>query len=69
VVLKNKQDGVLDKDKTMDNVKNHNICNNSKGKIKDEMGRAYSTRGGEEQVLKPINSEYYTPLSEPFRSL
>jgi hypothetical protein len=25
-VLKNKQDGVLDKDKKMDNVQKHNIC-------------------------------------------
>jgi hypothetical protein len=25
-VLKNKQDGVLDKDKMMDNVQKHNIC-------------------------------------------
>jgi hypothetical protein len=24
---KNKQDGVLDEDKTMDNVQKHNICN------------------------------------------
>jgi hypothetical protein len=27
-VLKNKQDGVLDKDKTMDNVQKHSICTN-----------------------------------------
>jgi hypothetical protein len=27
-VLKNKQDGVLDKDKTMDNVKKHHISTN-----------------------------------------
>jgi hypothetical protein len=27
-VLKNTQDGVLDKDKTMDNVQKHNICTN-----------------------------------------
>jgi hypothetical protein len=27
-VLKNKQDGVLDKDRTMDNVQKHNICTN-----------------------------------------
>jgi hypothetical protein len=26
-VLKNKQDGVLDKDRMMDNVQKHNICN------------------------------------------
>jgi hypothetical protein len=25
-VMKNKQDGVLDKDRTMDNVQEHNIC-------------------------------------------
>jgi hypothetical protein len=28
-VLKYKQDGVLDKNRTMDNVQNHNICNTS----------------------------------------
>jgi hypothetical protein len=28
-VLKNKQDSLLDKDKTMDNVRKHNICNNN----------------------------------------
>jgi hypothetical protein len=27
--LKNKQDGVLDKDKMMDNVQKHNICTNT----------------------------------------
>jgi hypothetical protein len=32
-VLKNKQDGVFDKDKTMDNVQKHNICSYSLLKI------------------------------------